>query len=138
MKKNLDSYILTREELRIMKIIWKHGDATVREVCDRIARNKRTAYTTIQTHMQILERKGVLSRKKSGRSYIYRPIFSRKQAIRNQIADLLQRFFDGNPETLIRTVLANRPEVCEHTNSVAAQDPVIYEIRQITSHGNMQ
>ena len=105
MKKDLNSYILTREELRIMNIIWKDKEVTVRDVRDAMARKKQAAYTTIQTHMQILERKGVLSRRKIGRSYLYSPVFSRGQALRNQVNDLLQRFFDGKPESLIKTVL---------------------------------
>jgi BlaI family penicillinase repressor len=105
MKKNLDSYILTRQELLIMKVIWERGSATVRDVCDEISQKKPTAYTTILTLMQILEKKGALLRKRSGRSYIYSPLFSRNQATRNQVNDLLTRFFDGNPEKLIQTVL---------------------------------
>ena len=105
MKKDLDSYILTRQELRIMKIIWKRGNATVRDVCDILSAGKPKAYTTILTLMQILERKGALVRRKTGRSYLYSPLFSRRQAARNQVNDLLDRFFDGNPDKLIETVL---------------------------------
>ena len=104
MKKDLDSYLLTREELRIMKIIWERENATVREVCDIISRKKKTAYTTTLTLMQILERKGALVRKRIGRSYLYSPVISRKQATRNQVNDLLTRFFDGSPNKLIETV----------------------------------
>ena len=105
MKKDLDSYILTRKELLIMKVVWDRGSATVRDVCDVISKNKATAYTTILTLMQILEKKGALVRKRIGRSYLYSPVFSRRQATRNQVNDLLDRFFDGNPNKLIETVL---------------------------------
>ena len=138
MKKDLDSYILTREELRIMKVIWRDGEATVRDVCDAVTRKKRSAYTTIQTHMQILERKGVLSRRKRGKSYLYSPVFSRGQALRNQVDDLLQRFFDGNPESLVKTVLKQQSEVHGRGEAVPERDSMIYGVRQATSHGNMQ
>jgi len=105
MKKDLDSYIPTRQELLIMKVIWERGSATVRDVCDVISQKKATAYTTILTLMQILEKKGALARKRAGRSYIYSPLFSRHQANRNQVNDLLERFFDSNPNKLIETVL---------------------------------
>lgn len=105
MKKDLDSYILTRQELFIMKVIWERGSATVRDVCDVISKKKPTAYTTILTLMQILEKKGALVRKRIGRSYLYRPLFSKRQATRNQVNDLLVRFFDGNPDKLIETIL---------------------------------
>jgi BlaI family transcriptional regulator, penicillinase repressor len=107
MKKDLDTYILTRQELLIMKVVWERGSATVRDVCDFISQKKPTAYTTILTLMQILEKKGALLRKRIGRSYLYSPIFSRRQATRNQVNDLLVRFFDGNPSKLIETVLEN-------------------------------
>jgi predicted transcriptional regulator len=109
MKKNLDSYILTRQELHIMKVVWERGSATVRDVCDVISQRKPTAYTTILTLMQILEKKGALIRQRTGRSYVYSPLFSRHQATRNQVNDLLTRFFDGNPDKLIETVLENKP-----------------------------
>jgi len=107
MKKDLDSYILTRQELLIMKVIWERGSATVRDVCNVISKRKPTAYTTILTLMQILEKKGALVRKRIGRSYLYSPLFSKRQATRNQVNDLLNRFFDGNPDKLIETVLEN-------------------------------
>jgi len=105
MKKDLDSYILTRQELLIMKVIWDRGSATVGEVCNILSQRKTTAYTTILTFMQILERKGVLERSRIGRSHQYSPIFSRRQATRNQVNDLLVRLFDSNPNKLIETVL---------------------------------
>ena len=32
MRKDLDSYILTKQELLIMNVIWDRGNATVKEV----------------------------------------------------------------------------------------------------------
>lgn len=107
MKKDLDSIILTRQELQIMKVVWDRGAATVREVCEVISKRKPTAYTTILTLMGILEDKGALTHVRSGRAYIYRPLLSRSQATRNQVRDLVVRFFDGQPEKLIKNVLDN-------------------------------
>ena len=99
--------ILTRQELQIMKVVWQKGSATVREVCQVISLQKPTAYTTVLTLMGILEGKGALKHARSGRAYVYRPLLSREQATHNQVRDLLQRFFDGNPERLIENVLKN-------------------------------
>ena len=105
MKKDLDSIILTRQELQIMKVVWDRGAATVKEVCDAMSQRKVTAYTTILTLMGILEEKGALVHTRSGRAYVYKPLLSREQATRNQIHDVLTRFFDGNPEKMIESVL---------------------------------
>jgi BlaI family transcriptional regulator, penicillinase repressor len=113
MKKDLESIILTRQELQIMKVVWERSAATVKEVCDAISRRKLTAYTTILTLMGILEEKGALIHTRSGRAYIYRPLLTRQQATRNQVHDVLTRFFDGSPEKMIETVIENevkRPE----------------------------
>jgi BlaI family penicillinase repressor len=107
MKKDLESIILTRQELQIMKAIWQRGSATVREVCDSMSGKKVTAYTTVLTLMGILESKGVLVHTKVGRAYVYRPLLSRRQAARNQIHDIVTRFFDGNPKRLIEDILEN-------------------------------
>jgi len=107
MKRNLDSIILTRQELQIMKVVWEHEHATVREVCDVISRNKQTAYTTILTLMGILEEKGALTHIRSGRAYVYRPLLSRRQATQNQLRDVISRFFDGRPVKLVESILEN-------------------------------
>jgi BlaI family penicillinase repressor len=105
MKKDLDSIILTRQELQIMKVVWDRGAATVKEVCDVISQRKATAYTTVLTLMGILEDKGALTHVRAGRAYIYKPLLSRKQATRNQIHDVVVRFFDGRAEKMIESVL---------------------------------
>lgn len=107
MKKDLDRIILTRQELQIMKIIWEMGAASVKDVYSVLSKRKNTAYTTILTIMGILESKGVLTHTKSGRAFIYRPLLTRQQATRNQVSDVLERFFDGNPQKLIDNVREN-------------------------------
>jgi BlaI family transcriptional regulator, penicillinase repressor len=105
MKKDLNSIILTRQELQIMKVVWARGAATVRDVCTALSASKPTAYTTVLTLMGILEDKGVLNHVRSGRAYTYRPILSRQQATQNQVNDILSRFFDGSSEKLVEHLL---------------------------------
>lgn len=110
MKKDLNSIILTRQELPIMKVVWARGAATVRDVCIALSAIKPTAYTTVLTLMGILEDKGVLSHVRSGRAYTYRPILSRQQATQNQVNDILSRFFDGSSEKLLGYLLNSDPQ----------------------------
>jgi predicted transcriptional regulator len=104
---DIDSILLTRRELQIMKVVWDEGAVTVKEVCQAISKNKAIAYTTILTFMKILENKGVLSHTRSGRAFLYRPVLSRQQATRNHVHDAIERFFDGRPERLLVDVLNN-------------------------------
>ena len=58
----------------IVRIIIQHDAATVAEVVDALAaKGRRPAYTTVMTVMSRLAERGVLSRSKSGRQYVYRP-----------------------------------------------------------------
>jgi len=126
MKKDLKTIILTKQELQIMKVVWDLGSASVKQVCEAISQKKPTAYTTILTLMGILEEKGVLVHERSGRAYIYKPLLSRQQATQNHIKDLLERFFDGSPEKLIRNLLENEimaPEQISSTLSILESRP---------------
>lgn len=118
MKRDLDSIILTRQELQIMKVVWRLGAATVKEVCGVISQMKPTAYTTILTLMGILEEKGALIHSRTGRAYVYKPLLSRRQATRNQVDDVLARFFDGNPEKLVEYIVENEIKGTEQLDNV--------------------
>ncbi len=118
MKRDLDSIILTRQELQIMKVVWELEAASVKEVCDAMSRRKVTAYTTILTLMGILEEKGALIHTRIGRAYIYKPVLSQQQATRNQVHDVLTRFFDGSPEKMIETVIENEVRGAEQLGTV--------------------
>jgi BlaI family penicillinase repressor len=107
MKKEMNSILLTRQELQIMKVIWEMGAASVKNVYAAISKSKPTAYTTVLTIMGILESKGALTHTKSGRAFIYRPVLTKQQATRNHVHDIIDRFFDGNPEKLIANIRSN-------------------------------
>ncbi|MCO4254476.1 BlaI/MecI/CopY family transcriptional regulator [Pseudarthrobacter cellobiosi] len=57
---------------------WDHPVA-VREVLEDLQRDRVLAYTTVMTVMDNLRRKGVLTRQKAGRAFVYRPAQTREQ-----------------------------------------------------------
>ena len=52
-----------------MQAVWKRGGGTVSEVQAEL--DPPLAYTTVQTMLDILERKGKLKRELNGRAYVY-------------------------------------------------------------------
>ena len=64
---------LTPPELAIMKIVWRLGSVTVRDVYEALRARRRVAYTTVMTVMNILETKGYLKKDTQDRAYRYRP-----------------------------------------------------------------
>jgi BlaI family penicillinase repressor len=84
---------LTRFELEIMRVLWDLGQASVREMQEKLPEKKRPAYTTVQTIVRRLEEKNAVRRtKKIGNALIFEPSISRKAEHSRLISELLQLF----------------------------------------------
>lgn len=67
-------------EQAVMDRMWSWGHpVAVREVLEDLQRERTLAYTTVMTVMDNLHRKGVLTRQKQGRAFVYRPALTREQ-----------------------------------------------------------
>jgi BlaI family transcriptional regulator, penicillinase repressor len=86
---------LTRQELAIMKVVWRAEKATVRDVYEALRAKRDIAYTTVMTMMRILEEKGYLKKVRVDRAYQYRPSKPRHQVVGVMVRDFLDRVFDG-------------------------------------------
>lgn len=88
-------------ELDCMNTLWPLGQASVREIRDRLAERRARAYTTIMTIMDRLTRKGIVERHKAGRKYVYRPKLSAEDARTHALEQVLENFFGGSKEHMI-------------------------------------
>jgi BlaI family penicillinase repressor len=96
---------ITRFELEILDVLWRLGEASVREVCDALAEKKRPAYTTVQTIVQRLEQKGAVRRtRKIGNALMFEPAVTRKSAYRRVLDDLLE-LFGGSAQPVVAQLL---------------------------------
>jgi predicted transcriptional regulator len=92
---------LTPQELEIMKLVWSRGAATVRDVYEALLAERRIAYTTVMTMMNVLERKGHLRKKAAGRSFLYRPTRSQEKVVGSMVREFVERVFGGSPAPLL-------------------------------------
>lgn len=97
---------LTGLELRIMQVIWQRGASTVSQVQAEL--KPPLAYTTVQTMLNILERKGKLRRALEGRAYVYSARVSQSRVLGHGVRDLIDRMFGGSSEALVMSLLRNR------------------------------
>lgn len=95
---------LTRLELQIMQVLWNNGPSTVQGVQQSLS-GDQLAYTTVQTMLNILQRKGKVKRKLLGKAYEYRPVLSRDKALREAARDMLDRMFGGSVEALLMSLV---------------------------------
>ncbi|MES2392577.1 MAG: BlaI/MecI/CopY family transcriptional regulator [Acidobacteriota bacterium] len=101
-----DSTVLTKLELQVMQVIWKQGPSSVSAVQEGL--DKELAYTTVQTMLNILERKGKLKRELEGRAFVYRAAVSEAKASSHAVRDLVDRMFGGSSEDLVMSLLKSR------------------------------
>ena len=68
-------------ETEVMDVVWDLGEASVRQVMDAAnpAAGKSRAYTTYMTIMSRLDGKGLLERRREGRTDLYRPVYTRDE-----------------------------------------------------------
>jgi predicted transcriptional regulator len=88
-------------ELACMNALWPMGEASVREIRARMAAVRPRAYTTIMTIMDRLARKGIVSRRRVGRAWHYRPNLSAEEARAHAIAQVVEGFFGGSAAALV-------------------------------------
>jgi predicted transcriptional regulator len=101
-----DKNTLTKLELQIMQVIWKRGASNVTAVQEGL--EQTLAYTTVQTMLNILERKGKLKRELSGRAFVYSATVSEAKASVHAVRDLVDRMFGGSSEDLVMSLIKSK------------------------------
>lgn len=96
-------------EMLCLQALWLRGESNVKDVREMVARSRPLAYTTIMTVLERLVRKGKLTRRKVGRAFVYSLQASREAMRRAAIRELVDGFFDGSEEELIRFLMGSEP-----------------------------
>jgi Predicted transcriptional regulator len=97
---------LTPLELEIMHVLWNEGASNVQTVQQQLERE--LAYTTVQTMLNILHRKGQVKRTLKDRAYFYSPVVSRSHVVGNHLSDLVERLFGGSAESLVMSLVETK------------------------------
>ena len=96
---------MTDGELRLMRVLWEKGQATVGEVVEALTIGPKPAYNTVLTLLRIMEKKGYVSHRKDGRAFIFLPEVGRAAASRSALQTLVNRFFEGSTRLLMLNLL---------------------------------
>ncbi len=96
----------TEAELVILRVLWRLGPSTVRQVWEQIGPEQQTGYTTALKLMQIMFEKGLVERDETQRSHVYRAKRTEEQTQRQVVGHLLERLFSGSAPKLVMQALA--------------------------------
>jgi BlaI family penicillinase repressor len=94
---------LSRRERQIIKVLYRKGEATVRDV--ERAMPDDPGYDTIRVTLSILEKKGRVTHRQEGRRYVYRPVMDVEQASRGAVRDVFRTFFARRPSEAVLAML---------------------------------
>ena len=99
----------TPAELGILRVLWRNGPGTVREIQSALSEEDPTGYTTVLKFLQIMHGKGLVDRDESRRAHVYRARLSQDEAQRRMTTQLIDRVFDGSTSKLVLAALGDEP-----------------------------
>lgn len=97
---------LTNLELEVLQALWTTCPANVQTVQKNLKRE--LAYTTVQTVLNILQRKGHVSRELRDRAYFYSPIVNPRTAVGKTLKNLIDRVFAGSALSLVMNLIQTK------------------------------
>ncbi|HEX8434065.1 BlaI/MecI/CopY family transcriptional regulator [Archangium sp.] len=98
----------TRAELAILRVLWKQGRCTVRQVHEALhgARKQDTVYTTVLKLLQNMAEKGLVRRDERERTHVYEAAITERKTQRDLLRDLMDRAFGGSTASLVIQALS--------------------------------
>ena len=114
-------------ELEVLKALWDHGPATVRQVLNRLHdQGRQVAYTTVLTFLSRLEQKGYVKSDKSEQAYVYQPAISRDKVTKTRLQLLIEQLYDGAAAPLVLQLMREKKfspdEIAELQNLIEQLD----------------
>ena len=89
-------------ELDLLKVMWRLGEAKVRDIHEAVCPDGECAFTTIQTLVRIMHRKGLVKKRSEGRTDFYTPVYTLESAA----SRFVDKVFDGAIDRLVLSMLA--------------------------------
>jgi BlaI family transcriptional regulator, penicillinase repressor len=93
------SKTFTDKELEIMRVIWELGEATAREIQERLPGESH--YNSVLTIIRVLERKGHLTHRLRGKAHVYRARLQPDKSRSRMLAHLINQVFGGSAASLV-------------------------------------
>ncbi len=110
----------TERELEILKVLWETGEGSVREVYEALAARRPVVQNTVQAFLRTMEDKGLVTHRADGRTFIYEPVFKRRETEQRLVSSVLQRVFDGAVDQMVQSALSLKKPSAEELDRLEA------------------
>jgi BlaI family transcriptional regulator, penicillinase repressor len=89
-------------ELLCLSALWSRGQGSVKDVRELVGASRPLAYTTVMTVLDRLARRGIVTRRKAGRAFVYAPAVSRDAMRRLALQEFLDSYFESSQHELLQ------------------------------------
>jgi predicted transcriptional regulator len=96
----------TDSELEILRVLWRRGASTVRDVHDELKDERGVGYTTTLKLLQIMAEKGLVTRNEDQRAHLYEAKAPQESTQQQLAGDLLDRVFGGSAAQMMMQALS--------------------------------
>ena len=93
-------------EMEVLDVIWEMGEATSREIFEKMRERKRLGQSTVLTVLRRLSDRGILQRQAGGDVYVYSPVLPRHELGGKMVDDIVSRIFGGAVEPVIAHLIS--------------------------------
>ena len=91
---------ITKAQEEILRVLWEIKEGAVSNVVDKIPEPK-PAYNTVSTVIKVLEKKGYVSHKEFGKTYVYFPVVSKDEYARYEVKSSYTQLFNGSLNQIV-------------------------------------
>lgn len=93
---------ITETELALLRLLWKGGASTIRELCDQLyPEGAHSEYATVQSLLDRLQAKDCVRREKNGRVNVFTATISRGELVSRRLRDTADALCDGSLAPLL-------------------------------------
>lgn len=96
-------------ELSVLKLLWSEGPGTPNLLQERLSEEgTEWAYTTVQTLLHRLLKKGFVSRERDGVAQVYTATVDREELLAAHMSDLAERMCEGAATPLLLSLVRSK------------------------------
>ncbi len=93
----------TPGELKVMKLLWEHGELKPSELQDRFPEPIKNP--ALRSFLTILLEKGHVVRRRVGRAYYYKAVTRSRSAFRTMLGELVDTYCGGSVQALVMNII---------------------------------
>jgi predicted transcriptional regulator len=98
-------------EAKIMDILWKGSEKSIKEVQQQLEKEKATNFNTVMTVMNRLVEKNILEKRTEGRTSLFKPVKTKDEFIEEQSKKLTDNLLDEFGGLVVNHMLDSLKEV---------------------------